>query len=110
MVNNKYATHWTYYNRSNSMNVNLGFSAVSKKYSTCILFIPSEVIMELVNTIADHEFCSQFTTTTTKLLHLVHTIPLSRSRIQVASEQIIKNGVTICIYSYIKNIKTYLIP
>jgi hypothetical protein len=62
------------------MNVNLGFSAVTKKYSACVLFIPSEVTMELVNTIGDHEFCSQFTTTT-KLLHLTHIIPLSRSRI-----------------------------
>jgi hypothetical protein len=35
------------------MNVNLGFSDVTKKYNTCILFIPSEVTMELVNTIAD---------------------------------------------------------
>jgi hypothetical protein len=26
-----------------------------------MLFIPSEVTMELVNTIADHELCSQFT-------------------------------------------------
>jgi hypothetical protein len=98
--------HQTYYARTKSMNVNLGFSAVTKKYSTCILFIPSEVIMELVKTIADHEFCSQFTTTT-KLLHLIHAILLSCSHIQVGSEQVIKNGVTICIYSYIKNIITY---
>jgi hypothetical protein len=67
------------------MNVNLGFSVVIKKYSTCILFIPGEVTMELVKTIADHEFCSQFTTTT-KLLHLIHTILLSHSRIHVGSE------------------------
>jgi hypothetical protein len=33
--------------------------------------------------------------------------PLSHSRIQVGSEQIIENRVTICIYSYIKNIITY---
>jgi hypothetical protein len=38
-----------------SMNVNLGFSAVTKKYSTFILFLPSEVTTELVNTIAEHE-------------------------------------------------------
>jgi hypothetical protein len=38
------------------MKFNLGFSDVTNKYSTCILFIPSEVTMELVNTIADHEF------------------------------------------------------
>jgi hypothetical protein len=55
MVNNKYATTWTYYNGTKSMNVNLGFSAVTKKYSTCILFLPSEVTTELVNTIAEHE-------------------------------------------------------
>jgi hypothetical protein len=40
--------HQTYYDRTKSMNVNLGFSTVTKKYSTCILFIPSEVTMELV--------------------------------------------------------------
>jgi hypothetical protein len=55
MVNNKYATTWTYYDGMKSMNVNLGFSVVIKKYSTCILFIPSEVTMELANTIAGHE-------------------------------------------------------
>jgi hypothetical protein len=38
-----------------------------------------------------------------------HHIPLSRSHIQVGSEQVIKNWVTICIYSYIKNIITYQI-
>jgi hypothetical protein len=37
------------------MNVNLGFPAVTKKYSTCILFLPNKVTMELVNTIAEHE-------------------------------------------------------
>jgi hypothetical protein len=47
--------HWIYYNRTWSMNVNLGFSAATKKYSTCILFIPSEVTVELANTIAGHE-------------------------------------------------------
>jgi hypothetical protein len=40
------------------MNVNLGFLAVTKKYSAYILFIYSEVTMELVKTIADYEFCS----------------------------------------------------
>jgi hypothetical protein len=38
-----------------SINVNLGFSAVTKKYSTYILFLPNEVTMELVNTITEHE-------------------------------------------------------
>jgi hypothetical protein len=37
------------------MNDNLGFSSLSKKYSTCILFLPSEVTTKLVNTIAEHE-------------------------------------------------------
>jgi hypothetical protein len=55
MVNNKYATAWTYYNRTWSMNVNIGFSAVTKKYSTYILYIPSEVTPKLANTIACHE-------------------------------------------------------
>jgi hypothetical protein len=56
MVNNKYATAWTYYNRTMSMNVNLGFLSINKKYSTCIISIPSEVTTELVNTIVGHEF------------------------------------------------------
>jgi hypothetical protein len=46
MVNNKYATTCTYYNKLESMNVNLGFLAVTKKYSTCIFFIPSEITMD----------------------------------------------------------------
>jgi hypothetical protein len=54
-VNNKYATAWTYYNGTKSMNVNLGFSVVTKKYSTCILFLSSEVTTELANTIAYHK-------------------------------------------------------
>jgi hypothetical protein len=37
------------------MNVDLGFSSITKKYSTWILFLPSEVTTELVNTIAKHE-------------------------------------------------------
>jgi hypothetical protein len=45
---------------------------------------------------------SQFTTTT-KLLQLIHIIPHTRSRILVGSEQVIKNGIIVCIYSYIKN-------
>jgi hypothetical protein len=55
MVNNKYATAWTYYNGTKSMNVNLGFSSITKNYITCILFLPSEVTTKLVNTIAEHE-------------------------------------------------------
>jgi hypothetical protein len=33
--------------------------------------------------------------------------PLSCSGIHVGSEQVVWNGVSICIYSYIKNIITY---
>jgi hypothetical protein len=51
-----------------------GFLAVNKNYSTCILFLPSEVTKELVKTIVDLKLLSQFTTTT-MLLHLTHTIP-----------------------------------
>jgi hypothetical protein len=51
-----------------------GFLTVNKNYSTCILFLPSEVTKKLVNTIVAIKFLSQFTTTT-KLLHLTHTIP-----------------------------------
>jgi hypothetical protein len=47
--------HWKYYNRTWSMNVNLEFSAITEKYSICILVIPSEVTLELANTIAGHE-------------------------------------------------------
>jgi hypothetical protein len=32
-----------------------GFSSITKNYRTCILFLPSEVTTELVNTIAEHE-------------------------------------------------------
>jgi hypothetical protein len=55
MVNNKYATAWTYYNGTKSMNVNFRFSDITNKYSTYIVFIPSEVITELANNIAGHE-------------------------------------------------------
>jgi hypothetical protein len=77
------------------MNVNLGFLAVTKKYSTCICFIPSEITMELVKTVADHEFCSQFTTTT-KLLNLIYTIWR-----KYALEEI--NIVLICIFHIVHN-------
>jgi hypothetical protein len=69
------------------MNIAWNSQLSLRNYNTCILFIPSEVIVELVNTIANHEFCSQFTTTT-YLLHLIHTIPLSRSHIHVDLEQV----------------------
>jgi hypothetical protein len=52
-----------------------GFSDVTKNYSTCILFLPSEVTAELVNTIVAIKLLLQSTTTTTKLLHLIHSIP-----------------------------------
>jgi hypothetical protein len=42
MLNNKYATTWTYYDRNYVYECRSGFIAVTKKYNTCILFIPSE--------------------------------------------------------------------
>jgi hypothetical protein len=57
MLNNKYATTWTYYNRTMSMNVTWNSQLSLRNYNTCIIFIPSEVNVELVNTIADHESC-----------------------------------------------------
>jgi hypothetical protein len=50
------------------------FSTITKNFSTCILFLPSEITKELVKIIVDIKLLSQFTTTT-MLLHLVHTIP-----------------------------------
>jgi hypothetical protein len=45
MLNNKYATkHKTYYNGSIVHECKQGFLAVKKNFSTCILFLPSEVI------------------------------------------------------------------
>jgi hypothetical protein len=85
MVNNKYAITWIDYNATKSMNINLGFSAVTKNYSTCILFIPSEVTTESVNTIVEHEIAVRIHYYYTKLLHLIHTIPHTCSRIQVGS-------------------------
>jgi hypothetical protein len=41
-----------------------GFLAFNKDYSTCILFLPSEVTKELVKTIVDMKLMSQSTTTT----------------------------------------------
>jgi hypothetical protein len=80
MVNKNYATSWTYYNRSKSMNVNLGFLALTKNYITCILFIPSEVTTELAITIALHEiYVTNSLLATTKLIHLIHTTPLMLS-------------------------------
>jgi hypothetical protein len=55
MVNNKYATSWTDYDGTKSINVNLELSAITKNYSTCIFFVPSEVTTKLANTIAGHE-------------------------------------------------------
>jgi hypothetical protein len=59
-----------------------GFSAFTKNYSTCIIFHPSEVTTEFVNTIKAMKLLSQ-STTTTKLLHLTHTIPHTCSRVKV---------------------------
>jgi hypothetical protein len=55
MLNNKYATAWIYYDRTMSMNVTWNSQLSLKNYNICIIFIPSEVTVELVNTIADHE-------------------------------------------------------
>jgi hypothetical protein len=55
-----------------SMNVNK--DAINRNYSTCILFLTSEVTTELINTIIAMKLLSQ-STTTTKLLYLTHTIP-----------------------------------
>jgi hypothetical protein len=85
------------------MHVNLGWSAVTTKYSTCILFIPSEVTMELVKTVADHESCSQFTNTT-KLLHLIHTIPLSHTSWIRTSNKEWGNNMHLLIYQEHNNI------
>jgi hypothetical protein len=59
---------------------NQGFLVVNKNYSTCILFLPSEVAKELVNTIVAMKLLSQ-STPTTKILHLTHTIPHTCSHI-----------------------------
>jgi hypothetical protein len=78
MVNNKYAIAWTYYDGMKSMNVNLGFLAVTKKYSTCILFYPTGVTMELANTIAGHEFAITihyyYQVTSSNTHHLSHVL------------------------------------
>jgi hypothetical protein len=42
MLNNKYATTWTYYGITMSMNVSQDSQLSLRKYNTCILFIPSE--------------------------------------------------------------------
>jgi hypothetical protein len=57
-----------------------GFLDVNKNYSTCILFLPSEVTKELVKTMVDMKLLSQ-STTTTMLLHLTHTTHHTCSRI-----------------------------
>jgi hypothetical protein len=65
MLNNKYATTWTYYNRNYVYECHSGFSAVTKKYNTCILFIPSKNNHGRRYTIlADHEHCLYSITTT----------------------------------------------
>jgi hypothetical protein len=64
MFNIKYATAWAYYIRIVPMNVAWNSQLSLRNYNTCILFIPIEVTVELVNTTADHEFYSQFTATT----------------------------------------------
>jgi hypothetical protein len=49
MLNVKYATAWTYYDRAMSMNVTWNSKLSSRNYSTCILFIPSEVTVKRQN-------------------------------------------------------------
>jgi hypothetical protein len=102
MVNIKCATAHEHIKMDHVHECKQGFLAVKKNYSTCILFLPSEETKELVNTTVAIKFLSQ-STTPTKLLHLTHTIPRTCSRIQVGSDEVIKNGVIIWIYSYIKN-------
>jgi hypothetical protein len=46
MLNIKYATAWTYYDRMISMNVTWNSKLSLRNYSTYILFIPSEVTVE----------------------------------------------------------------
>jgi hypothetical protein len=46
MLNIKYATAWTYYNRTMAMNVARDSQLSLRNYNTCILFIPSEVTVE----------------------------------------------------------------
>jgi hypothetical protein len=62
-----------------------GFLAVTKNYSTSILCLPSEVATELVTTIIAMKLLSQ-SITTTKLLHVIHTITHTCSRLLVGSE------------------------
>jgi hypothetical protein len=85
MLNNKYATvHKTYFNGSTVHEYKQGFLAINKFFSTCILFLSSEVTKELVKIIVDMKLLSHFTTTT-MLLHLTHIIPHTCTRIQVWS-------------------------
>jgi hypothetical protein len=46
MLNIKYATTWTYYNRTMPMNVARNSQLSLRNYNTYILFIPSEVTVE----------------------------------------------------------------
>jgi hypothetical protein len=86
------------------MNVNLEFLAVTKNYSTCILFIPSEVTTELAITIEVHKIAVR-----NSLLLSSYSIQYtpSPSCSRILAEQVIKNELTIYIYSYIKNIIKY---
>jgi hypothetical protein len=46
MLNIKYATTWTYYDRTLPMNVTRDSQLSLRNYNTCILFIPSEVTVK----------------------------------------------------------------
>jgi hypothetical protein len=46
MLDIKYATTWTYYNRTMPMNVTRDSKLSLRNYNTCIIFIPIEVTVE----------------------------------------------------------------
>jgi hypothetical protein len=46
MLNNKYATTWTYYDRSCVYECHSGFLAVTKKYNTCIFLSLVKITVE----------------------------------------------------------------
>jgi hypothetical protein len=46
MLNNKYFTTWIYYDRNYAYECHSGFLAVTKKYNTCIIFVPSKITVE----------------------------------------------------------------
>jgi hypothetical protein len=85
------------------MNVNKDSQLSLRKYSTCILFLPSEVTTELVKTIADNEIIVTihyyYQVTPSNTHHSPHMISHT-SWIRTSNKERGNN----CIYSYIKNI------